>query len=257
MSLICDDFSIIGGAAFSPALLNPTLWLDAATITSIADNDPLSTWTSRDSGGKSFTQTGAGRPTYKVNMLNGWPGVYFTGGKRMVSTSTLGNIMGASEKTCFAVVTPTLMNNQRIIITSQDKWEIEAYNSPSSRFRTVNNDGSYDINNVVATQNNPYIVAAWQTGGRQYMSVNNGAANDVATGSTNGMSVELSLGGWADGQYYYEGYIFEVLAFDANPALDSTKRAAIYDYLYNKYFAVAGRGQGGVGGAAPNNPVGE
>lgn len=52
-------------------------WLDANSLTGISDGDPLSTWTDRSTNGNDFTSSGANRPAYTLDKINGLPAIVF------------------------------------------------------------------------------------------------------------------------------------------------------------------------------------
>jgi hypothetical protein len=79
-------------SGFTPAQLNPVLWLDAAdssTITSGGSPTTVSQWTNKGSIVSNFTQgTAANQPTTGANTLNGLNVLDFDGGDVLVSSAT-------------------------------------------------------------------------------------------------------------------------------------------------------------------------
>lgn len=67
-----------GGTWEPDDVSNLVVWLDAAD-TSFSNNDAVSAWTNKGSGGNTAQSTSGKRPVFKTNLLNGKPGVDFDG----------------------------------------------------------------------------------------------------------------------------------------------------------------------------------
>jgi hypothetical protein len=82
---------VSGGAQFSPLSLSGLdLWLKADALT-LADNDPVGTWTDSSGAGHNATGTGAARPLFKTGIIGAIPVVRFDGSNDyMVATITAG-----------------------------------------------------------------------------------------------------------------------------------------------------------------------
>jgi hypothetical protein len=65
---------------FNPASAGATIALDARTLTGLADGDPVATWTGRAGTSNSPTSSGGARPSYRVSVQGGQPGVRFASG---------------------------------------------------------------------------------------------------------------------------------------------------------------------------------
>ena len=65
-----------GQGGWTPAVLSPYAWYDAAQE-SYADGDPVGTWTNRGTGAGNLTASGTARPTFKTNIINGYPVLRF------------------------------------------------------------------------------------------------------------------------------------------------------------------------------------
>lgn len=72
-----------GGGVITVGALAPNdvtglaLWLKADAITGLVDNDPVTTWVDSSGAGLDATGSGATRPTYKTNVVNGLPVVRY------------------------------------------------------------------------------------------------------------------------------------------------------------------------------------
>ena len=79
------------------------LWYDASQE-SFSDNDPVGTWTDWSGNGSHATQATTGsKPTFKTNIINGKPALYFTTDDYLTIPDVLGGIDGNSAE-LFAVL---------------------------------------------------------------------------------------------------------------------------------------------------------
>ncbi len=69
-----------GGGEWTPALLSPMTWFDAASI-GVGNGNPIGTWSNQGTLGASgdATATGTARPTLSSTGINGGPAVLFDG----------------------------------------------------------------------------------------------------------------------------------------------------------------------------------
>jgi hypothetical protein len=66
-------------------------WFRSDTLSALADNDPVASWSDSSGNGRTATQTTAGRkPLYKTNIQNGKPAVLFDGADDRMSFTTTG-----------------------------------------------------------------------------------------------------------------------------------------------------------------------
>src|SRR5437667_2657547 len=82
-------------------------WYRSMDLTTLADNDPVSTWTDRTSNHYDATGTGTARPTFKTNILNGKPALRFDGNDVLAMQNLPGNILSLGNFTIIAVLIPT------------------------------------------------------------------------------------------------------------------------------------------------------
>lgn len=92
-----------GTAAFVPTDISGIkLWLKADAL-SLADNDPISTFTDQSGSGNDFTAAGGARPTFKTAVLDGRAIARFDGSDDQMSPAA-NPLSGASAGTLFVVV---------------------------------------------------------------------------------------------------------------------------------------------------------
>jgi hypothetical protein len=83
------DEAQLQGRLWTPGLLRPALWLDAADLSTISIGTGVSEWRDKSPNGRNFTQgTGGTQPTFTANGLNGLPVLSFNGSQYLTSIST-------------------------------------------------------------------------------------------------------------------------------------------------------------------------
>lgn len=70
----------------NPLSLNPAIWLDANAET-FANNDPATPWSDRSGNARHFSEA-TNPPTFKTNIINGKPGIYFDGTEQLLRSYT-------------------------------------------------------------------------------------------------------------------------------------------------------------------------
>lgn len=99
---------ILFGVPFGPrSLPNLRLWLKADSLT-LADGDPVSSWTDSSGQGNTATQaTGAKQPLFKVAQVNNRPVVRFDGTDDWVKTAAFSLPQPSTAYICFKQITWT------------------------------------------------------------------------------------------------------------------------------------------------------
>jgi hypothetical protein len=227
------------GAAstFSPDSIPSLLrWYKADAITGLNDTDPVSTWPDSSGLALDATQTGADRPTYRTNIVNGKPVVHFPGwdlvnGPHMVMP-TLSGVL-----TMIFVVRATgagLTGGYKPLIGSTAGFPAfhggvgtEVIGGPGQSDMGLN-DGTAFVNNVVAVPT----------------AINKPAIFKSLVFQPN---VAIASGGWAamnritrDGYLgealndrVWEGDYAEIIAYSTT--LTGTELAQMHSYLSAKY----------------------
>jgi hypothetical protein len=89
------------------------LWLKADDL-ALTDGDPVDTWTDASGSLNDFTQTGATRPIYKINRINGMPAVTSDGTQWLENAAFNGLPVLAIPRTVIIVTQP----NGKVVQTS-------------------------------------------------------------------------------------------------------------------------------------------
>ena len=104
-----------------PQEQNLMLWLNAATITGLADGANVTTWTDGSGNGKNVSAAGT-PPTYRVNQMNGLPIVRFDGSSDELSTA--GNF-GLSGDPSFTVTLVAKISSSNSPTASPMFWTFD------------------------------------------------------------------------------------------------------------------------------------
>jgi len=104
---------------FTPASLNPTLWLDASDISTITESSgSVSQWNDKSANGYTFTQgTGAAQPKTGARTQNGLNVLDFDGNDSLVSTAAASTWTFLHDGTKFIVATVTSRDAAGVIGT--------------------------------------------------------------------------------------------------------------------------------------------
>ena len=101
------DEAQLQGRLWTPALVRPALWLDAADLSTISTATGVSEWRDKSGNGRHFTQgTGGTQPTFTANGLNSIPVLSFNGAQYLTSpaaVSTWNFLHNTNVSSIFAV----------------------------------------------------------------------------------------------------------------------------------------------------------
>ena len=199
------------------------LWLRADTITDLIDGDAVGVWPDSSINENNATQTGANRPVYKTDIINGKPVVRFNGSANYLDFTSI----NMQPTTVFAVV----------------KYELPAVNAPFLGNDTFNGFFGY-YNNIIyyySTIANMNVAnttpATFQiiTGHAQPLGSNSSIRIDgspVVSGSYNwGTSTFIFVG--RRNAERFKGDIAEILIYNTN--LSSTDINKVESYLSSRY----------------------
>jgi hypothetical protein len=122
-----------------PDVAGLVVWLDASSITGLADGDPITTWTDRSGKGNHATASGTARPLYKTNIQNGRSIARFDGLNDTMTVAGLGTdeFSGVTQGTLFAVFNPRLETP-----TGVGQYGIVDFNGASDGFWRFAGDGN-------------------------------------------------------------------------------------------------------------------
>ncbi|MFT6167649.1 MAG: hypothetical protein ACJASF_002349 [Vicingaceae bacterium] len=205
---------------------NMDAWMDAARVTGLTNNDPMSSWS--DFSGNSNTAIQAitaNQPIFLTNQINGLPAINFDGVDDFFDFST--NIT-AGPITIFTVHLSTrislgsILSTEKHILWTENNRVSSLYVSPTTRYK-------------IAKVNNAFSVFSLQTDGSV-----SGSSLDLFDGNTSSNFTRTSLSSRATsviGNYnntlYLQGQMAEIIIF--NEELVSAKRKIVSNYLAAKY----------------------
>lgn len=213
------------------------LWLKADAITGLVNNDPVTTWEDSSTANNDATQaTGAAKPVYKTNIVNGKPVLRFDAARYMDTPANSTLSQTDDTITIFAVARLGATAGFSAIIscdTGDDGWKLHhdngnsffkfRYGSQAPSFPAVNTTDFHIYAGVVdATNTSPFMDGT--------------AVTPVATDTTTAqIDTKARIGAYRSNSTsnLLNGDIAEILIYDS--ALSSTDREAIEGYLGWKY----------------------
>ena len=152
--------------------------------------------------GNSFTLTANGTPLYQTNVVNGHPVVRFDTGNDFFSrgTTTLASYITNSAYTVFVVFSTSGVNTN-----AANTYENDALVSDTGGYFGVflksaitghayNWDGSDDQVSQSVTVSTWTLLATRHEGGNLYIRKNNGSDSSVASGNTEALTGEITVG---------------------------------------------------------------
>jgi hypothetical protein len=224
-----------GGGAWSPADLGSALIASLeADALSLANNDPVASWTDQTANGNSPAQTTTGKkPAFKTGIQNGKPGILFDGVDDFLD---LASFAGGALSQPFSLVTAVKLLSSsalQVVAIDPDSGEdgefIIGYPSGTD-ISVYSNAGIYTPTTFAA--GNSYILQTCFNGASSTFRKN---GTDVGGGSVGGGHSwnGLRLGIYTDGSSYpLSAYFFAM--FVVNRALTSTEKGNFDTYLNNK-----------------------
>lgn len=224
-------------------------WWDASQEP-LANNDLVSVVADRAGSGRSLTATGDARPTFKTGIFpTGLPGILFDGTDDYLNqANAISTFLAASAGTVFIVAQVSAVDttnadssafiNDFLWTDSNRRTGVFLRNNSSVYTAQFwNNDGSADTTTQTITLDTPVVLWWRHSGGTLYGSLDGGTESSVASGDTNSVAGNLSLGGRSGGTTWFSGYIAE--AFFYNESRSSTELTALADYLLAKWVETA------------------
>jgi len=223
------------------------LWFQADAISGLTDGSAISTWP--DSSGLNHHATGSGatRPLYQENVINGLPAVQFIGASGtyldlpafFTGTETAAELIMLVSATNDPGVNP-YFGAWRFAGTSVGAGIVNLYPfsdgniydqfcstqrpnmaSPSALLK------SFMVYNLRSTTN---VYIANFNGVSFYSSVSN-TFTTAASGTDMGTARRIGRSGASN--YWFDGYICEILVF--NRILGTSERQSVWDHLYEKW----------------------
>lgn len=221
-----------------PAVGGYLLWLDAQNVngnnTNPANNTAISSWVDRATGNNALQATGGNQPTFKTNIQNGRPGVFFNGS----TTSMSGNVITSNLTHTMIVCGYTLANAAYSFLINGDS-QTDGYGMGYYNPGTKQNGLRYfgapgDKYSGVATLV-PYIATGGWDGSTSFYYVNN--TQETLTNATAAPITPTSdyiIGNVVlNNNTKLNGYIFEILFYPT--ALNSVQILSNVSYLRAKW----------------------
>lgn len=215
------------------------LWFRANTIVGLGDGEAVQTWRDESGQGNDITQgTGAARPIYKTDILNGRPVVRFDGVDDYLEATSLGD-MGSSV-TIFVVVklssagdtsqglieitngsvntgySMPVLGSGLLIFRARDSADRDTAGGPAR-------DDVFRIFTGIAVEND-----------KVYHIVNNGplVSGDNYTTNPNTLTT-VGIGRLNVGGLWLNGDLGEIIVYDANKTV--TERRSVIRYLSDEW----------------------
>lgn len=238
-------FGIIGPASTGSGGFDPTTisgcteWVsgDQSSLSSLSNNDPVSTWLDRVTGTRSWSASGAARPTFKIGGPNGLPYLEFAASQEMNFSAASANLLDNAGYTMFVVIRPQrdgvsgLGSAPHLFAFGGGQGGMALKNDGSNRFgfwqRSGGSDGTFLGSTSTYTQNVWYIVEFWYDGTNINIKVNNDTTASTARGGTSfGFTPNIGL-------LSLTSDVAERITYIAD--IGSTDRATIRSSLATKY----------------------
>lgn len=247
-TVFLEDWEFVDDSIVTSEL---ALWLDADNILGLSNGDPVDTWIDVGPNGNDFSQTGASRPEYITNVINGFPIVRFDGSVYMSSSDNDTFTADDGQITFFAVVSVNNSSNSQTILTSrpsgisgtQDGYNISLNSSGNFAFGTSLIEGatiSIHFNATVNLEGSGFkLVTIYLNSSTLQVRIN---TSDVTTtlpagtppaGAIDGSTPHLGRGISPSSTSFFNGDIAEVILYTR--ALSSVEIDEIEDYLMTKY----------------------
>lgn len=260
------DDALIQGQLWTPDVLRPYAWWDAADHGSISVSTGVSEWRDKSGNGKTLSQSTSGaRPALTLNALNGLPVVTFDGTDDVLNAATASDWTFLHDSTGSTVISlikagttsnpnaiySFLGNNggssvnigygqwfdDRSSLSVNDRLSVLIANGTAS-FPSASN-----LNDNVFTFNTPHIVSAISdpsnatAANRQFAYIDSGSALNSNTFtqavSTSAPTYTLQLGSLGTSTLVFNGYIAEICVF--NRRLPNADRLRVEGYLAWKW----------------------
>jgi hypothetical protein len=260
------DEAIHQNQLWTPDVLSPYAWWDAADHGSISAPAGVSEWRDKSGNGKTLSQsTQANRPTLTLNALNGLPVVTFDGTNDVLNAATASDwtfLHNSTGSTVIAVVKVGTTSNPNAAYlflgnngTSSGSigyalyFDDTAADSANDRLASNITNGTpafpsvSNINDNVFTFNTPHVVSAVSdpsnatAANRQFAYIDSGSALNSNTFtqavSTSAPTYTLQLGSAGNTILLFKGYVAEVCIF--NRILSNADRLRVEGYMVWKW----------------------
>jgi hypothetical protein len=218
------------------------LWLKADNISSLSDNDDITTWSDASGNSNDLSQSNASfKPIYKTNVLNGFPSVRFnkangrirrTGFTSFPTTAITAiyvNINNAENNDAFLSYTSTT-DNDFLLFNSAN---LAIYRGTNTTSGISFNDNNWHITNA-SWRSVGGTEELWKDGTRSYTAAGHASGSSITTGGCLAIAGEQDAvdGGYDAAQAHF-GDFTEVMVF--NTYLNLAQHIIVSNYLAAKY----------------------
>ena len=228
------------GSGFKPTDISGcTLWLEARFLTGYADGASVDRWADLSGLGRDAVQaTGSKQPTFKTNILNGYPVIRFDGTDDVLNTASAAFVGSDGTWTAFAVVTSTASaiklivngDNGTTIRVAQFLRYLDGTSAQSIAFDTAHNA----YTDSVSAWSGWDVLEAVRDGTSVETFINGTGNGSTATANTpDGTSTVVNIGDFSLGSFCLPGDLAAVLLY--NRALTTTERLTIRTYCNARY----------------------
>ena len=206
---------------------NLEAWMDAARLTGLSNNDPVSSWTDFSGNNNHATQaTGVRQPLYLTNQVNSQPSIRFDG---MNDFFNFNSHLQNNALTFFSVY-QTSVPNGRTILNTQNHYIF--HQNQNIRTNYINPGSQIAVLSPASTS---YVIVEASTNSDSLSgTVNLKSADRSTTGSRTQLRGNLnSTIGTFNSSLYFNGNITEIIVYNQN--LNSARKNIISNYLGAKY----------------------
>lgn len=221
------------------------IWLDASTLTTLSNGDPVTAWADQSGNGLDFGPLGTdATPVFRNDGLSGSaPVVRFDGTERYLKLDDNDQIDNdLAELTILIVARHKALNGNRGLLSKrlsggQRSYSIFTSNSKRLNFDTRNSNDNRLVSPTVLSENTDYIHTVKYDGGKQYaylLGIIDESQDVSGSGSVNNSTSNLILGTLNENYApYFDGDIAEIIMYDQ--ALSNADRLIVENYLSQKY----------------------
>ncbi len=203
------------------------LWLAANRGLNLSDGDPVGTWPDQSGNGNDATQgTGAAKPTYKTNILNGKPIVRFDGTDDNLRTANFGLVQPEHVFCVFKLKRDTVNDT---LFDGLGGNLMRFYRSGAGPVLGLYAGGA--VGSIAVATTDFYIGSCLFNGVSSELRINGGSTVSGDVGANNASGV--TLGAYGTVVDFAETDIAEIFIYDS--ALSTANRLSVERYLSSKY----------------------
>jgi hypothetical protein len=239
------------------------LWLRSEDITSLVDDDDITSWSDFSGNGNDVSQpTTSFTPVYKTGILNGFPAVRFekTNGRWRrnsfsgfpTSQITAIYVNSNTENSDGVLSYASSANNNDFLLFSSNNLRFYRGNSNIASGVSFN-DGSFHITNASRTSTGG-SVEIWKDGSRDFTGTLSSGTSITAGGTLAIAGEQDSVDGNYDASQANFGDFTEVIIY--NTVLNQAQNIIVANYLSSKYNIAISNDYYAFEGIHPNNVAG-